>query len=46
MSKLYCFLGILLFQLSLTLARTHRIFGKISDAKEKYPLTGVTIAGV
>ncbi|HXO76996.1 MAG TPA: SusC/RagA family TonB-linked outer membrane protein, partial [Puia sp.] len=44
MSKFYCFLGILLFHCSVSLAQTRQIFGKVLDAKDKSTLSGVTIS--
>ncbi|HEY4291222.1 MAG TPA: TonB-dependent receptor [Puia sp.] len=44
MSKLYCFLGILLFHCSVSFAQTRQIFGKVLDAKDKSGLSGVTIS--
>lgn len=43
MGKFYCLLGILLVHCSITMAQTRQIFGKVLDAKDKTPLSGVTI---
>ena len=44
MSKLHCFIGILLFHCSVSFAQTRQIFGKVLDAKDKSTLSGVTIS--
>src|SRR5258708_22439315 len=44
MRKFYYFLGILLFQCSVSFAQTRQLFAKILDAKDKSPLSGVTVS--
>lgn len=44
MRKFYYFLGILLFQCSVSFAQTRQFFGKVVDAKDKSPLSGVTVS--
>jgi TonB-linked SusC/RagA family outer membrane protein len=43
MRKWYCFLAVLLFHSSFVFAQIRQVNGKVLDAKDKSPLSGVTI---